>query len=133
MTRRIAALGIGFICLVLVFVLFRGQGVEVVGNLPRQDVAEICRVVSRAEVAMEQPQFPPGLPRLSWRRVSVLPTCVRIRMANRIVSITKESDDSLGVVSISGLWGKRQLRIEKRGGHWVYVRIVDRDSGITVL
>jgi hypothetical protein len=54
-------------------------------------------------------------------------------MANRIVSITKESDDSLGVVSISGLWGKRQLRIEKRGGHWVYVRIVDRDSGITVL
>ena len=65
MTRRIAAFGIGFIFLVLVFVLFRGQGVEVVGNLPRKDVAEICRVVSKAEVAMEQPQFPPGLPRLS--------------------------------------------------------------------
>lgn len=133
MTRRTAAFGVGLISLVLALVFFGGRGVEVVGNLPRKDVAAICRIVSRAEVAMEQPQFPPGLPRLSWRRIRVLPTCVRIRMANRIVSITKESDGSVRVVSISGLWGKRPLRIEKRDGHWSYVGIIEANPHIIVL
>jgi hypothetical protein len=133
MSWKIAACGILLIFLGLAIVPWRGSRVKVVGSLSPKDVVEICRVVSRAEVAMQQPQFPPGTPKLSWRRVRTLPTCFRIRMANRIVSITTEPDGSVKVLSISGLWGERQLRVEKRGGHWFYGGRIEPNPHIIVL
>ena len=87
LTRRIAACGILLEFIRFPIAPFSGSRVEVIGTLSREDLGEIRRVVGRAEIAMEQPQFPPELPRLSWKRVRVLPTYVRIRMANRIVSM----------------------------------------------
>jgi hypothetical protein len=82
---------------------------------------------------MEQPQFTPGRHIFSWQRLRVLLFDFRIRMANRIVSITKESENSVRVISISGLWGRRPLRVEKRGKDWIYVGIIEQNPHVIVL
>jgi hypothetical protein len=98
-------------------------------SLTPSDLREIRRVVSREELSREQ--WAKGTP--VWQKIRSLPTVMRIRRHNRIAAITAQPDGSVSVRSISGLWGQREFRLEKRNGHWCYVGEIEPSPNIQIL
>jgi hypothetical protein len=127
--QKILICGIGATFIALAAALAGAPDVPLVGGLTSRELREIRRVVSRAELSMEQ--WEKGTP--LWRRIRSWPTVTRIRMRNRIVDITHEPDGSVTVRSVSGLWGQRDLRLEKRNGHWCYLGLIEPNPPIQLL
>ena len=129
MVWKILVCDIGVTFTALAAAVAGAPDVPVAGGLQPRDVREIRRVVSRAELSMEQWGKGTSL----WWRIRWGPTVTRIRMHNRIAGMTKEPDGSVTVRSVSGLWGQRDLRLEKWKGHWYYVRIIEPNPSIQIL